>query len=226
VGNLLTYKSLFVLTLLLLVGCISDNGNTYKGLISKATLAPKPGISYTLINIEKGSNTKCTLDIRLPKRIPKDDIVKVANYISQNEGKGCSPLFVFYFLPGETPGINTAWAYSHFNPELELGINGLSLETEATLAAIQPTADNNVVGTWLDTWGLSHTVIIRKVSGEYQMTTQYSDGSGETIPLTEKVVNGKARLYEKSGIYYVIENNGKLGVYDNQGLIYECEPKY
>jgi hypothetical protein len=57
------------------------------------------------------------------------------------------------------------------------------------------------------------------------MTSQYSDGSGETITLTEKVVNGEERLYEESGIYMVIENNGNLGVYDNQGLIYECEPK-
>jgi hypothetical protein len=161
----------------------------------------------------------------LPDRIPENDIAQVAKYISQNEGAGCSPLFIFYFLPDETPGIDTAWAYSHFSPQLEVGINGLSLETEATLNALQPTADNNVIGTWIDTWGLSHTVIIRKVNGVYQMTSKYSDGSGETTTLNEKVVNGEVRLYEETGDYMVIENNGKLGVYDNQGLIYECEPK-
>jgi hypothetical protein len=162
----------------------------------------------------------------LPNRISKNNIVPVAEYISQNEGAGCSPLFIFYFLPDETPGIDTAWAYSHFNPQLEVGINGLSLENEATLTLLQPTADKNLIGIWLDTWGLSRNVIIRKVNGEYQMTSQYSDGSGETITLTEKTVDGQERLYdEESGTYMIIENNGKLGVYDNQGLIYECEPK-
>jgi len=209
-------NSFFVFILLLLVSCGSGSVNTY----------PRPDISYTFMNIKKGSSSKCDLDIRLPNRISKDNIVQVAEYISQNEGAGCSPLFIFYFLPDETPGIDAAWAYSHFDPQLNVGINGLSLENEATLTVLQPTAEKNVIGTWLDTWGLSHNVIIRKVNGEYQMTSQYSDGSGGTITLTEKAVDGQERLYdEESGTYMVIENNGKLGVYDNQGLIYECEPK-
>jgi hypothetical protein len=165
------------------------------------------------------------LDIRLPNRISEDEIKHIAEYINQNEGADCSPLFIYYFLPDEEPGIDGAWAYSWFNPQLEVKINGMNLETEATLEASIPRVDENVIGTWLDTWGLAHTVVIRKVNGVYQMTSQYSDGSGETITLIEKVVNGEERLYEESGIYMVIENNGNLGVYDNQGLIYECEPK-
>jgi hypothetical protein len=230
-GKYNAFKLLFVFILLILVGCVSGNAKTYTEPNSPATPTttatpiPKPSISYTVISIEKGLNTKCILYIRLPNRILKNDIGPLAEYIFQNEGAGCSPLFIFYFLPGETPGIDSAWAYSNFEPQLVVGINGSSLETEATLAALQPTVDNTVVGIWLDTWGLSHTVIIRKVNGVYQMTSQFSDGSEETITLTEHIVNGEQRLYGEFGTYMVIENNGNLGVYDSQGLIYECKPK-
>jgi hypothetical protein len=220
-----TYIRFSLALLLLVVGCTSCIADTYTGSYLAETPVPKPDVGYSVIDIERGSSTKCILDIRLPNRISEDEIKHIAEYINQNEGADCSPLFIYYFLPDEEPGIDGAWAYSWFNPQLEVKINGMNLETEATLEASIPRVDENVIGTWLDTWGLAHTVVIRKVNGVYQMTSQYSDGSGETITLIEKVVNGEERLYEESGIYMVIENNGNLGVYDNQGLIYECEPK-
>lgn len=220
-----THIRFFLVFFLLAIGCTSCISNAYTVSYPTETPASKPDVDYSVIDIERGSSTKCILDIRLPNRISEDEITHIAEYIYQNEGADCSPLFIYYFLPDEEPGIDGAWAYSWFNPQLEVNINGLSLETEATLSALQPTTDKNVIGIWLDTWGLSHTVIIRKVIGVYQMTSQFSDGSVETITLTKKVVNGEERLYEESGIYMVIDNNGNLGVYDNKGLIYECEQK-
>jgi len=185
---------------------------------------PKPNTDYTLINKEKDAPTKCILDIRLSDRISEDEIKNLANYIKQNEGTGCSPLFIFYFLPNQIPGIDAAWAYSHFNPQLEVKINGMSLETKATLEASIPTPDPSVIGTWIDTGALSHTIVIRKLNGSFQMTTVYGDGSGETTTLDIKVVNGEERLYEP-GDYMVIEKDGSLAFYDSQGLLYRLPPK-
>jgi hypothetical protein len=169
------------------------------------------------------------LDIRLPNRISEDEIKHIAEYIYENEGADCSPLFIYYFLPDEEPGIDGAWAYSWFNPQLEVKINGMDLETEATLEASIPTADDNVIGTWLDTWGIAHTIIIKRQNGSYLMTTLFGDGSGETKTLYVQVVNGEERLSEAPGNYHgaymVIENNGNLAFYDSQGLIYEDQPK-
>ena len=192
------------------------------------TRISKPDVNYTLIDKELGSSTECTLDIRLPNRISEDEIKHIAEYIYENEGADCSPLFIYYFLPDEKPGIDMAWAYSWFNPQLEVKINGMDIETEATLESSIPTADENVIGTWLDTWGLAHTIIIRKINGSYQMTTLYGDGSGETKTLGIEVVNGEERLTIPDDFftgYMVIKNNGNLAFYDNQGFIYECQPK-
>jgi len=221
---------LLLLTFFLFItNCTSGSATSYTESFPTETLISKPDVNYTLINMEKGSSTKCILDIRLPNRISEDEIKNIAEYIYQNEGANCSPLFIFYFLPDEEPGIDTAWAYSHFNPQLEVKINGLNLETEATLEESIPIVDENVIGTWLDTWGLARTIVIKKLNGSYQMTTLYGDGSGETKTLGVEVVNGEERLYENPGNYYgdymVIENNGNLAFYDNKGLIYELQPK-
>jgi len=104
----------------------------------------------------------------------------------------------------------------------------MDLETEATLEASISIADANVIGTWLDTWGYARTIVIRKLNGSYQMTTLYGDGSGETKTLGVEVVNGEERLTIPDDFftgYMVIENNGNLAFYDNQGFIYECQPK-
>lgn len=212
-----------------MAGCTSGRNNTITEALPTEVVIPKPDVSYTLINMEKGSSTKCILDIRLSGRIPEEKIKRIAEYIVENEGKGCSPLFIFYFLPDEKPGIDMAWAFSHYNPQLEIKINGLDLETKATLEAKLTKADENVIGSWLDTGVLSHTIVIKIVKDTYQMSTVYGDGSGETKTLGVEVVNGEERLYENPGNYYgdymVIQKNGNLAFYDNKGLIYELKPK-
>ncbi len=113
---------------------------------------------------------------------------------------------------------------------LEIDISTPTHELIATTSdTMEPTLDENIIGTWYDTWGLAHTIIIRKINGSYQMATLFGDGSGETKTLGVEVVNGEERLYENPGNMYgdymVIKNNGNLAFYDDQGFIYEDQPK-
>lgn len=194
------------------------------------TDTPEPLPDYILLNKELGSsNAKCVLDIRLHDRILESQIKDLAEYIKSTDGVNCSPLFIFYFLPGEVPGIDFAWAYSHYNPGLEVNINGLDLETKATLEALPTPDDENLVGIWMDTWAFSRKIMISKVSGAYEMTVVYGDGSKETKTLTVKFVDGEERLFEYAdnyfGDYMVIDENRNLVFYDNEGFIYEVPPE-
>ncbi len=192
-----------------------------------ANLSPLP--RYTLINKELGSNTKCILDIRLEDRIEEGQIRALAEHLRTAEGANCSPLFIFYFLPGDVPGTDIAWAYSHYNPDLQVNINALDLPTKATLEAAPIGEAEDVVGVWLDTGAVPHKIIIRKINSSYQMTTLFDDGSGSTKTLTVKVVDGEERLYEdidnSFGDYMVIKKNGYLAYYDNAGFIKEFPPQ-
>jgi len=195
----------------------------------KIVVASTPLVNYTVINKEVGYDKKCVLDIRLEDRIPEDQIRLLAYHIQSNEGLNCSPLFIFYFLPNDVPKEDFAWAYSHFNPELEIGVNRLSLEERATLTVNTPTNNENIVGVWIDISVIPSRIIIRKVNDSYEMETLYTDGSGGKKPLYVKFVNGEKRLYEELDNYYgdymVIKENGYLAFYDSQGFIYELPPE-
>lgn len=85
-----------------------------------------------------------------------------------------------------------------------------------------------IIGTWKDTRGFERVIVIKKVNEEYHETSTYPDGSGETITLGVKVINGEERLYENPdnlyGDYMVINNDGSLAFYDDQGFIYKISP--
>ncbi len=63
---------------------------------------------------------------------------------------------------------------------------------------------------------------IRNKNGVYKLYRDFADGSSGVINLAEKTTKGQKRLYALGndfGEYYIIENDGKLGIYDNEGLI-------
>lgn len=116
----LIFLVVLILTLLL-AGCAAGQSTPSKGT---ATPVSKPETEYILLNMEISIGAKCTLDIRLPDAVSEDEIKHIAQYVSENEGKDCSPLFIFYYLPGDEVAYESAWAYSNFNPDLIVKING------------------------------------------------------------------------------------------------------
>lgn len=205
---------------------ISDN-ELMATMVAKTLSAPK--IDYSLINKETFSSSKCILDIRLNDRITKDEIVILAEHFYRNEGAGCSPLYIFYFLPNDTLGKDSAWAFSHFNPLLEIKINGLEISTKEKLENAPSKNIGELIGTWIYTGVLPYRIEIIKISSNYQMTTLFSDGSGESKFLYIKYIDGEERLYENPdnfyGDYMVIRDNRFLAFYDDLGFILELPPE-
>lgn len=214
---------MFVFLFIAIVGCTPTTP------ISPAV--QKPNVPFSIISSNKDSNGKCIISVQLKDLLIKSDVVQVASYIKSNSGDGCSKIWVYFFLPGDKPGVDGAWAYVSYTPDLEVKINGMTVEGKATLQADlqkQPdqAQDKNVVGSWLCSYGFSYSAVLKKENGAYNLTTKYSDGSGETKPLYANTIKGEERLFEKpnvsTGTYITIMLSGNLAYFDKQGLIYEC----
>jgi hypothetical protein len=86
----------------------------------------------------------------------------------------------------------------------------------------------NIIGTWVNTYGISYTIIIFKNKSDYVIKKQFSDGSSSEKVLFIKKVNNEERLYEDPNNYYgdyiIITSDGKLEFYDNEGFIYSLSP--
>jgi hypothetical protein len=188
-----------------------------------------PPVSFSVIKKEAGSSTDCLLYIRLKNRTNEGEVISLSEYLKKREGKDCFPLYLYFYLEDEVPGTDIPWANSKYDPKLEVTINGLDLQTEATLEAKPLKSAGNLIGVWIDTEIFPHKIEIRKINSEYEMTTTYSDGSGEIKTLYIEIMDGEERLYENPGNYFgdymVIRSNKNLAFYDNEGLIYELHPE-
>jgi hypothetical protein len=84
-----------------------------------------------------------------------------------------------------------------------------------------------IIGSWVDECPYSgHKIILFRRDGKIRMTKKFIDGSVWEEEMVQSEQSGKLRFEEKesnrSGEYYLIENNGFLGIYDKYGFIYKC----
>lgn len=181
------------------------------------------GVNYTVIEKSNLGSIKCSIDIRLGKKVTKDFLQKLALKLRNAEFRKYDRMFILYYLPGMTPG-SGAWASSHFNPNLEVKILGTTIEEEKILMSNSKDSPGEIIGVWLDESpyvGAKYTFLKR--SGKIIMIRKFKDGSGSEKEMIQKNQSGRLRFEEKGGNdfgeYYLIERNGNLGAYDNAGLI-------
>lgn len=87
-----------------------------------------------------------------------------------------------------------------------------------------PASGEKKIGKWLNQMASDFyaTVEITARDGVYWMYSKYHDGSSQTTKLTKKKVSGTVRYVNtdsRFGEYYIITPDGRLKIYDNEGLI-------
>ncbi len=180
------------------------------------------GVSYTIIEKTRILSIKLSIAIRLDKKVSKDFLRKLAWKLKQGERRKYDRIFIVYYLPGMTLG-SGAWATSHFDPNLEVKILGMTIDEEKALMNKSKKSSDKIIGKWLDDspYGAMYTLLKR--NGKIVMIRKFKDGGSSEKEMVLKKQQGKLRFEEKGGNdfgeYYSMEIDGRLGLYDNEGLI-------
>ena len=186
------------------------------------------GIQYTLINEEKTDFIKTSIDIRLNSEVNEETITKIANELRNDGRSKYQRIFINYYLPEMEVG-KGAWALSHFNPDLEVKILGLSKSEKDQLLEETVPMESTVIGKWVDnSIGSPGVYTISRIEDLLTISVKYRDGSGHTKKLIEKTVKSEKRWTEEGnqfGEYYVLHNDGTLGIYDPEGLYKTLQKK-
>ena len=90
-------------------------------------------VSYSIIDSTATAGIKRSLDVRLNKRVAEDTLRAMALKLKSQDSRDYDRTFITYYLPGMTVGAG-AWATTHFQPDLEVKILGLSTEEEKKLS--------------------------------------------------------------------------------------------
>ncbi|WPD24353.1 MAG: hypothetical protein SD837_07270 [Candidatus Electrothrix scaldis] len=189
------------------------------------------GIQYTVIKKEKqriGNISKCLISIRLERKVTEDSLRNLALKLKKDEPTTYDLLFIFYLLPDMEMG-QGAWAITHFKPNLEVKILGMTIEEEDKLLAKKTSQYGKVIKEWFDEGIAGGIYALVKRDGKFVMVTNFKDGSVlEEEMLIQKTRSGGIRLDNVEGNnfgeYYMIETDGNLGFYGNNGLFRTIHP--
>ena len=179
--------------------------------------------NFKILDIRTSGTVKMTIYMQTPEQLTEPELEEIAINL-RNENSTYDKLFIFYYLPDmELNG--GAWASTHFNKELEIKIYGVDKSIEAKVKNAKQSS-GELIGKWYDkTPGIEHSIIISKIGSKYILKRAFRDGSVMEKDLKFSLSNGKMKfVYESDvGEYLLIEKNGQLGQYDNQGLIDKCD---
>jgi hypothetical protein len=180
-------------------------------------------VNYTIIKKTNIADVKGTIDIRLEKKVTENFLQKLALKLRDAEPRKYDRLFITYYLPGMRPG-SGAWATTHFAPNLKVEILGTTIDEEKALSSGPKNTSREIIGEWLDEVpfvGAKYTLM--KKNDKITMVRKFKDGSGSEKEMIQVNQSGRTRFEEKGGNrhgeYYLIERDGNLGAYDQQGFI-------
>lgn len=220
-------------------------GGIFSVSVLSATFAfAKPVATASIVSEKKIPDRKRALEVRLDRRIPREQLVTLANSLKGSDKSHYDRTFILYYLPYQRVG-SGAWASSHFTPELKVEILGASinevkkLKTHSITTGWQEPAPlskkpriwgeaqpvrlsygGEVVGEWIHELpgNASNKITIFRKNGAYYLNRYFVDGTQDTVKLRMKKVSAGLLFEEEqpnsSGDYYVVNRKKDLEFHD------------
>ncbi len=180
-------------------------------------------VTFSIINSDTFHDYKRSLDVRLNKKVSENILRAIALKLKSQDSRSYERTFICYYLPDMEVGAG-AWATTHFNPNLEVRIQGLTTEQEKFLKQQPNNPSREVIGSWLDeTPYMGRRITIFRQNGKLFMENVWYDGSSSKKEIVEKL-SGRKRTFRRKegnsvGEFYLIDSQDNLQLWDQEGLI-------
>lgn len=134
----------WIMPVLVILGCDGPAGPSVPTQPPSQALdsAIPADLDYSILSEHSTLNIKRSLDVRLSRKVPMATLRALAIRLRDADPTHYKRTFICYYLPGMKIGPG-GWATSHFNPELEARIMGLSV-AESEQDYTQPTLFDRV----------------------------------------------------------------------------------
>lgn len=202
----------------------SSSGKRYKQGPTHVSVPTIPAdATYSIIDSDTYLDYKRSLDVRLNKKVSEETLRAIALKLKSQDPRSYERTFICYYLPEMKVGAG-AWATTHFNPDLEVRIQGLTAEQEEALKRQPADPSREVIGSWLDESPfIGSRITIFRQNGRLFMENAYKDGSSGKKEIVERL-SGKDRRFQGKegssvGEFYLIDSQGNLQMWDEEGII-------
>lgn len=212
-------KLLYVLLLsLTLLSCVNKDINEIK-----KELDSNNNIIFSELDVSNNLN-KVILRIVLKEKMNEEDLKQYSLELKNKYLTDFKNIYIFYDLNKDD---DIGWAYCHFRPDMEFNIIGSSIVEDSKMK--DKSDPNNIKGFIIGQWkcdkSLSGGIItLVKRDSEIYNVMNFKDGGKieENISILSKN-NEKRYVINDFGEYYIIEKNGNLGMYGENGKFDEAK---
>ena len=213
----------YLLTLIALASLVSAEGVNCQ----QTQTATPDDVSYSTINSSTMGRFKRSLDIRLNKRVSEGSLRAIALKLKALDWRTYDKTYIAYYLPGMVVNAG-AWATTHFSPNLEVRILGLTPKQLDKILAEPLPANDEIIGSWLDDRPyVGFRITIFRKDGKLFVEQVAKDGSRGTDELIETKAPQGRRFDEGGGSsfgdHWVLGSDGNLQFRDNDGLYYTAK---
>ncbi|WP_027358393.1 hypothetical protein [Desulforegula conservatrix] len=187
----------------------------------------KEKTNYKIVKDEAFGNIKRTVDVVLPERIDEQMLTSIAKEIHDKRANDFERTFICYSIAGEKA--LSAWATTHFNPDLKVEIIGATKQDHEKLLTKDKTdMPENLIGSWLSHNGSEHKVVAYKKNGKVFIRNIYPDGSSFEEQHKLTTYKGLKKFQTETdrsiGEYFLINAKGELEFWSKNGNFYTAKP--
>jgi hypothetical protein len=180
------------------------------------------GVTYLIISENTDEpvykqHIKRSVDVLIYQKVTEDVLRKIAIKIKNSDPNTYQRTLIGYFLPGmRTDGSQWCWATTHFDPNHEVRILGLSIDQEKVLNERPKSPSYKLIGTWLEgSFDLTRRITLFHENGRSFMETKYTDGEIVKEEVVERRSAAGRRFDTKKGSdeegnYFLIDAKGNL----------------
>ena len=180
-------------------------------------------VTYTIIDSDVMPVFKRSLVVRLNKKVSERTLRALALKLKSQDSRNYARTFIVYILPDMKVGAG-AWATTHFDPDLEVRILGLTAKQEEALKQLPHDPSREIIGSWIDDrMYLGNRTTIFRQDGKLFMERVSWDGSSGKKEIVAKPSTSSKKFEDKEGNsfgeFYLIDSRGNLQLRDQDGLI-------
>ncbi len=183
---------------------------------------------YTIIKDDNmrdihGNYVKRSVEVSLSKRVSPDKLKQIAYAIKQIDKTSYKRTFIGYYL-SDTDSKQRYWATTHFNPNLEVQILGLTIEEEKALTQKAPAEEGiKIIGSWMNNdLGWKYTLLYKNETLLLRVT--YKSGGSSDEKMLKSDYRGMQKFNYKDreafGEHFVINSNNELEFRNSADKIY------
>lgn len=210
------------------VGCVGALLPEPNKQTSPVVQQQQESISYTIYSDKSNPPYNRKVEVILNDRLSVAQLTAIAEAIKASGTDKVDLTFIAYRLSTQSPN-SMAWATTHYQPNLEVKIQGLTIEElQAIDKNYKAINYEKVVGTWLYDAGLKYLKVFYIKDGKLFNDDIFDTGKNTEALKLSKSNDGSIHIKTKNSQddeYYTLDNDGNLLEWSERGN-YLTTPPY